>query len=1102
MTRQCRGRSTLLVFVLSLFAFVLGGCDFLVPADLSSSAEEETSYSSSAEGSHSSTESISTNGYDPWGEMRIEYDDRYDGPLYAGSTAYLRAYFRGGLVLASWESSDESVATVEEGTVFALKAGTVDILARYVDVDGLEYFAELEIEVRHKNGPIAAVSFTSYYYELKVGESLCLDDILVVAGDQEAARSYTVNESYGSDNDTPGEAYSFDPETLVLTGKKIGIVDVQCRVDRFFTSCSIVFNGEYSAGFEYEEKGHGTYEITRFDGYGKEIVVPDEWNGLPVSEVSCDFGSGIEKLTFGKNVISFTGSAPSLEEVNLEGLQVIGAGAFQDLKATTIELSPSLVSIGNYAFSYCDNLEKVIIPTSTREIGDTAFDDCPSLRYAYLPSSVLEVGYNAFSYPCRVLTDADARLSGWDPFYCYEPLAAFGVEAVVEDESGLFFAIFEDEVSPYAGVFDCVVEENIVEIPGEVDFDGGTCPVKAVLEDAFNSSVASTIKVPLSVDEIASYSLDTINLERVIIEGSLDRFEYVDGHPVVFAQGAVIYATGEAGSYSSAIEHFQGNFVIDESGVEYALINDGGNPSFAIATALRVDGTNSTSIKSHVEFDGVEFPVARVDIKVGWSYELILEDGIEIWESSNDCCDILNLPASIRGNSDSWFLKAVFSPVGPDVLEDTGIMPNLSYNRSSGTSFAHSYAGWHGVADGGLYSLYRASSGVIEAMFVRTLDDWPDDDLIFEIREQIEVDGVSYPVTALAYNCITNGEGIIVPSGISSSSEKELGLNGLVFSRGSLQSDSTAVIVENYVGPLFEADGYSLALCHDDEHGDYLTIYGTVERSGPVVDIPSSFSFDGREYPVGALVGPWSGPDRLLFSVPPSVFKIEQGYAFYGSNSRFLIEEGSTIDDASIDSAFPVHRHYLGRYAVNDGVLYGLFADGGEAKLAALYLLEDADSLVVPSDLELEGTSYPVSEITNYAFERVDVSSLHLPGSIERLPDDLFYSHPEMISFSYGEGGTHIGHSTFNGCSSLEEVSLPSTLKSIGSYAFSGCESLKELYVPEGVETIGVRAFEIASPECRIYLAAPKEKPGFERGWDITYGAVIVFGVEKGDYDE
>ncbi len=57
------------------------------------------------------------------------------------------------------------------------------------------------------------------------------------------------------------------------------------------------------------------------------------------------------------------------------------------------------------------------------------------------------------------------------------------------------------------------------------------------------------------------------------------------------------------------------------------------------------------------------------------------------------------------------------------------------------------------------------------------------------------------------------------------------------------------------------------------------------------------------------------------------------------------------------------------------------------------------------------------------------------------------------------EGITSIPDRAFSGYQNVTEVSLPSTLKTIGDYAFSSCSSLKKFVVPDGVEKIGEKVF-------------------------------------------
>ena len=47
----------------------------------------------------------------------------------------------------------------------------------------------------------------------------------------------------------------------------------------------------------------------------------------------------------------------------------------------------------------------------------------------------------------------------------------------------------------------------------------------------------------------------------------------------------------------------------------------------------------------------------------------------------------------------------------------------------------------------------------------------------------------------------------------------------------------------------------------------------------------------------------------------------------------------------------------------------------------------------------------------------------------------------------------------FSGCTSLEDIVIPESVKTIGSYAFDGRSKITSLEIPNGVEKIEYRAF-------------------------------------------
>ena len=71
----------------------------------------------------------------------------------------------------------------------------------------------------------------------------------------------------------------------------------------------------------------------------------------------------------------------------------IKTAAFQNNPFVRIvNLPESLQNIGDWAFSYMDNLEYINMPERLRRIGNYAFKGSPNLRYLYLPPRLVHVG--------------------------------------------------------------------------------------------------------------------------------------------------------------------------------------------------------------------------------------------------------------------------------------------------------------------------------------------------------------------------------------------------------------------------------------------------------------------------------------------------------------------------------------------------------------------------------------------------------------------------------------------------------------------------------------------------------------------------------------
>ena len=117
-------------------------------------------------------------------------------------------------------------------------------------------------------------------------------------------------------------------------------------------------------------------------------------------------------------------------------LDINGEVRYNDLQfnlLTNLEISNTIVSIGNYQFSGFSSITNLTIPDSVTSIGDSAFKNCSSLTSVQIPDSVVSIGSAAFS-GCSSIVDialpfvGDKRHSEED-IYQYTFGYVFGTES-------------------------------------------------------------------------------------------------------------------------------------------------------------------------------------------------------------------------------------------------------------------------------------------------------------------------------------------------------------------------------------------------------------------------------------------------------------------------------------------------------------------------------------------------------------------------------------------------------------------------------------------------------------------------------------------------
>lgn len=187
------------------------------------------------------------------------------------------------------------------------------------------------------------------------------------------------------------------------------------------------------------------------------------------------------------------------------------------------------------------------------------------------------------------------------------------------------------------------------------------------------------------------------------------------------------------------------------------------------------------------------------------------------------------------------------------------------------------------------------------------------------------------------------------------------------------------------------------------------------------------------------------------------------------------------------------------------GVKYEFVCDEKNCEVFARYILQD-EIYELEEELEYEGITFPVTTFRGtefdietdtftfpshvkqvYSLENITANEYVFPDTVEFITleklfegdfeKDFTVSFPEGLecystqewyyTFGHQSGlkcmtipeGAKVLDNTFYGCSSLEEVTLPESLETIGEDTFNGCDSLKSIVIPTNVKRIERNAF-------------------------------------------
>ena len=726
----------------------------------------------------------------------------------------------------------------------------------------------------------------------------------------------------------------------------------------------------------------------------------------------------------------------------------------------------SVTSIGNYAFTYCDGLTSIEIPSSVTSIGYAAFYGCSGLTSIEIPNSVTSIGEIAF-YNCSnlktVINFSNLTFSegssenGYIAYYADKVSNApngfiDGDFAWYENESGMTLACYLGNATELTLPADykgenyaigsyafrgCSGLTSIIVESGNTYYDSrDNC--NAIIETATNTLLVGcqNTMIPDNVTGIGSYAfygcagLASIEIPNSVTSIGDYAFYGCDGLTSIKIPNSV---TG-IGSY--AFTDCSGlTSIIVESGNTYYDSRDNCNAIIEIASNTLLAGCQNTMIP-----DGV------TSIGRGAFYDC---DGLTNIEIPNSVTNIGNYAFTYCDDLTSVVIPNNVTSIGSFAFAVCSGLTSVEFNAENCTSTGNNgnpiFYGSHALSTLIIgenvksipsYAFYDCDglTSVVIGVSVTSIGDYAFYDC-YNLTNVVNYSNLTFSKGSSNYGYIayyadkvynlSDGsiEGDFIFGNLNGTNTllyylgnaTELTLpadyNGENYAIGANAfEDNTTITSVEIPGSVTSIGGYAFSGC----------------SSLTSVEIPGSVTSIG-DYAFSGCTGLTS------IEIPGSVTSIGNS-AFYGCTGLKTVYNFSNLKFSKGSSNYGYIAYYADKvYNLPDGSIEGDFIFGNlNGTNTLLYYLGNATELTLPADYN--GENYAIG--ANAFEDNTTITSVEIPGSV-----------------------TSIGNSAFRDCTGLTSIVIPNSVTSIGGYAFSGCSSLTSVEIPGSVTSIGRNAF-------------------------------------------
>ena len=675
------------------------------------------------------------------------------------------------------------------------------------------------------------------------------------------------------------------------------------------------------AGIYYNITGDNTVEVTRSDNYN--------------------------------NTYSGSISVPDVL-TNYRGYFVtkIGENAFAGSAVTSVSMPEGITSIGQYAFSGCQNLESVTLPESLTTLGSEAFYGCKNLESVALPESLTTLGDRTFE-ACELLKTIKIPS---------------GVTAI-----------------PDQCFYGCSSLESVTIPEG----------VTAIGYDAFSGCKFNALTLPSTITSIGGGAfVNNYNLQSIICSATtpptLDDYAFSSHYIDIKVPLSSIAAYRQTEGWKNFTNYYGGEVI--NNGITYRINEKEAMVAAAEATLTEVN------IPSAVEFEGNQYPVIKINDNVFADNTnltaVTLPDGlVEIGAYAFAECQNLasvTLPESLTTLDHSAFsscksLRAVKIP------SKVTTIPDQCFNGCSSLESVTIPEGVTTIGDRAFYENQLKNLTLPSTITSIGNEAFRNNNNLKSI-----ICSATIPPT-LGDNAFSND---ITPS-----------IKVPISSIAAYKQANGWKNFTNYYGGDVVNNGITYRI--NEKEATITAAEATITEA----NVPSTVEFEGNQYPVIKINEKvFSGNTNLtVVTLPDGLVEIGE-FAFSGCKNL----ESVTLSESLTT---------LGDYAFSS--------------------CKSLKTIKIPSGV----TTIPRSCFSGCS----SLKSVTIPEGVTAIGGEAFY-HCDLNALTLPESLETIEYYAFGGNRSLKSVNIPAKVKTIGGQAFYDC-GLTELVIPEGVQTIDGSAF-------------------------------------------